>query len=665
LEISKIGVEAMIFFIITSSCSFAFQKETLQAKFQANHLYWAQNPPSLEMSGEAKLIYENTEIRADNIKLNLENFDLVAEGKVDLQIGKNEAKGEKLKYNLKNRSGVIFYPRGREENVFYKAKKAYISPELIELLDASFTTCDLSPPHYQIKSNKIKLYTKKEIIAEKVTFYVGKIPLFWIPIFVRNFKKENKLIFPSIGYSDFAGWYMRSGYFFYASPKFQGTFHLDYREKKGWAEGIDTSYKLKRGEGELRTYFTKETDSKEKRWRLKLRYKHSFSKFASLRISLDRLSDKYFLEDYFPEEEEEDDEIPSSFISLNYRKSDYNINILFEPEINPFAEGDIERVPQIKLSLPSQKIKGPDLNFKKGAEITNFKKRKDNIIRTESFLELSRSFTILKRLRLGTQAGYHLFWYNSEQEKKGYRRIPYQKLSLSYQIPGGRKENYTYLLEPYINYYHSTEDKNDFSLPFSLGDYEKKTEDIHPPNLIKLGAKSHLYYKKKSFFSGNLGIGYDLTKKEKKLSSLEGNLHFTPSLPLLDYINLYFLYDYYDKEYKKIISNIDLKGKNWHINAGIKRDIDEEENDFILQGGLNIGKKWRISGYNRYDLETKEILEENYSIWRDLHCWAARLSIKVKPEREYWAMFYIKAFPQIWVEFYPETAPYVYPHIIE
>ena len=663
MKISNVGIGTVIFFIITSS-SFAFQKETPQIEFQANHLSFTQNPPSLEMSGEAKLTYEDTKIRADNIKLSLENFDLLAEGKVNLQIGKDEVMGEKLRYNLKKRGGVISYPEGREGPVFYKAKKACISPKLIELLDASLTTCDLPSPHYKIKANKIKLYIGDEIIAEKVTFYVGEIPFFWLPIFVRHLKKENRLIFPSIGYSDFAGWYMRSGYYFYASSKFQGTFHLDYREKKGWAEGVDVSYKLRGGEGELRTYFAEETDSKEKRWRLKLRHKHSFSESISLKISLDRLSDKYFLEDYFPGEEK-DDEIPPSFISLNYGKSDYNINLLFEPEVNPFNEGTIELVPKIQLSFPSQKIKGPELSLKKGAETINFRKRKDNIIRTESFLELSRSFTVFKRLSMGTQAGYHLFWYNSEQEKEGYRRIPYQKLSLSFQTHGGRKENYTYLLEPYTNYYHSTEDKNDFSLPFSLGDYEKKTEDIHPPNLIKLGAKTRLYYKEKFFSSGNLSVGYDLTKKERKLSSLEGNFRFTPPLPLLNYINFYFLYDYYDKEYEKIISNIDLKGRNWHINAGIKRDIDEGENDFILQGGLNIGKKWRVSGYNSYDLETKEILEEKYSIWRDLHCWAAQLSIKVKPEREYWAMFYIKAFPQIRIEFYPEAPPYVYPYIME
>ncbi|MEA1965163.1 MAG: putative LPS assembly protein LptD, partial [Candidatus Aerophobetes bacterium] len=313
MKIWKIGIGAIIFFITASSSS------AFKIKFQANHLYWIQNPPFLEMSEEAKLIYKNTEIKADNIKLDLENFNLVAEGKVDLQIGKDGMRGEKLEYNLKKEEGVIFHPKGREESVFYKAKKARISPELIELLDASLTTCNLSPPHYQIKADKIKLYIGEEIVAEKVTFYVGEVPLFWIPVFVRNFKKENKLIFPSIGYSDFAGWYIRSGYYFYTSPEFQGTFHLDYREKKGWAEGLDISYGLRGGGGEIRTYFTKEKDSREERWRLKLRHQQSFSKSTSLKISLDRVSDKDFLENYFPEEEK-DNEIPSSFISLNYKK---------------------------------------------------------------------------------------------------------------------------------------------------------------------------------------------------------------------------------------------------------------------------------------------------------------------------------------------------------
>jgi len=176
--------------------------------------------------------------------------------------------------------------------------------------------------------------------------------------------------------------------------------------------------------------------------------------------------------------------------------------------------------------------------------------------------------------------------------------------------------------------------------------------------LIKLGIENKLYYKEKALSSGSLSIGYNLTEEKRGFSSLEGKFHLTPPLPFLNYVDLYFLYDYYDEEYKEIANNLDLKGKSWHLNIGVKKDVEEGIDDFVLQGEVNLGKKWKLSGYSCYDLVENEVSEESYSIWRDLHCWAAQLSYKRRPEREYSIMFYIKAFPEYWLKFYPGIFPY-------
>ncbi|MBA7688455.1 hypothetical protein ES703_96936 [subsurface metagenome] len=92
---------------------------------------------------------------------------------------------------------------------------------------------------------------------------------------------------------------------------------------------------------------------------------------------------------------------------------------------------------------------------------------------------------------------------------------------------------------------------------------------------------------------------------------------------------------------------------------GITKDIEEGRFDFAAQGRLTLGDKWRFSGYYRYDLENEEIQEEKYSLWRDLHCLATQLSVKIYPEREYWIMFYIKAFPEAWIKFSAESFPQI------
>jgi len=647
--------EMLLVFLAIFLC-FSASRVCAQITFRADHLEWTGKPSFLTGWGGVSLEYKDVRLEADRIKINLKSLDLWAEGKVNLETKTRRVKGESLEYNLRSKKGEVSSLEGVEDSIFYKASKAYLSPDLIELSKASFTTCDLSSPHYRIKANSVRIIPDDEIVARNAVFYLGKYPFFWAPIIVRYLRQENKIMIPSIGYSDFAGWYAKTGYYFYSSSRLQGTLHLDYRERKGWAEGIDSSYEITGGEGEIRSYFIKEKDTKDERWRLKLTHECPLSRETSLKLSLNRVSDEDFLKDYFPEE---DEEIPPSFLSLNHRKTNYHVNFLLEPEINPFEyEKSIQRLPQITLGFPAQRIKKTGLYLGRGAQIVNFERGGEGLIRADCFLETFRPFTAFKYLQVEPKLGYHFFWYKDKGGEEGYRRIPYQELATSFRANGGNKEGYTYSLKPTLTYYHSAEEKDEFSSPFDLGDYERKTEDIHPPNLIKLGIENEFYHREKALSSGSLNIGYDLTEEKRGFSSLEGRFHLTPPISLLSYIDLYFLYDYPENRYKEITSSLDLKGKSWRLNAGLKKDVDEDVNDFILQGEVTLGEKWKLSGYRCYDLDEDEVSEERYSLWQDLHCWAAQLSYQKRPETEYSIKFYIKAFPEYWLKFYSEALPF-------
>ena len=646
----------LLLFSVTVFLLFTLRLDAHQLVFKAEHLEWIKEDGLLIGQGKVVLEYKDVRLEAERIKLDMKNFNLWAEGKVNLETKTRKVRGESLEYNLTSKEGKILSPEGVEGAIFYRADQAYLSPQLIKLSRASFTTCELTPPHYRIKARSVRIVPEDEVIAKDAVLYIGRYPLFWAPIIVRYLREENRIMIPSAGYSDFAGWYVKTGYYFYTSPRLRGTVHLDWRQKKGWAGGVDSSYKIAAGEGEMKSYFIREKDTGDERWRLKLTYKRSFSETTSLKLNLNRVSDEDFLENYFPEE---DGEIPPSFVSLDYRKGSYNANFLLEAEVNPFNfEESIQRLPQITLTFPAQKIKGTGLYLGRGMEATNFKKGKDELIRTDGFLEIFYPFTAFSCLQVEPKAGYHLFYYKDKEGKEGYRRIPYQELSTFLQVNGGDKERYTYTLKPTLTYYHSTEEKDEFRLPFDLEDYEKKTEDIHPPNLIKLGVENKLYYKEKSLLTASLTLGYDLIEERKGFSSLEGRFHLTPPVSLLSYIDLYFLYDYPERRYTKLTGALDLKGKSWHLNIGIKKDVDEDIDDFILQGELSLGKKWKLSGYRCYDMLKDELSEERYFLWRDLHCWAAQLSYQRKPETEYSIKFYIKAFPEYWLKFYSGALPF-------
>ena len=626
-------------------------ERTFQINLQADYISWSEDLSIVMGKGKVKLEYKDVQIETENVRIDLNTSELLAWDKVNFRLKVRRIEGENLRYNLEKGEGTIQHPSGKEGLFFYRAEEAFFSSEIIELRKAYFTTCDLSLPHYKITADKISIRLEDEIVMSNVTFSLGNIPVFWLPFFVQYLREENRFILPSFGYSDFAGWSVQTGYYFYASPFFQAKLHLDYKEKKGWAEGIDISYRLKGGNGNLSTYFIKEKDTQEERWLVRLEHQQSFSNSTSLKLRLTRLSDKDFLKDYFAQEYQ------TAYLYLAHRGFGYNASILAQPALNPvFEKGSIERLPQFKLNFDSQRIGESYLNSEEVIEITNFKKDDKSILRADGFLDISSVWTDFAYFKLRPRVGYHLFgyWYEREGEKlSGYRSIPYQELNLFSELTV-KSENYAYIGRLSLDYYHSSEVKDDFELPFSLGDYKKETNKIHPGNLIKLNLKNYLYSGELRLLLGEVKANYDLTKEKERLSPVEVEFYLTPPLPYAEYLDLHFVYNLYRKEYQEIKGSLALKGNQWDLKVGMKRYPQEGLTDITAQGGFSLGEKWKISAYVRYAWEKKSVEEEVYSLWRDFHDFTVRLFLKNKPEREYWIAFNIKAFPSMGLKYYPE-----------
>jgi hypothetical protein len=641
------GIMVIILFLVLPCFAFS---EAPPLNLQANHLRWIKSPPSVMGWGKATLEYKDMQVKAENIELNLESLDVVAEGNVNFKMKMRQVKAGSLKYNLESEEGVIFSPEGSEGPLFYRAQKVYLYPELIELEDVSFTTCDLSSyPHYNVKAQQVKIYLEEEIIMRNVTFYLGNIPFYWTPFVIRRLKEENRILLPSIGYSRFAGWYLKTGYYFYASSDFQTTFHLDYMQKRGWADGLDVSYRLKRGRVDIRSYRVREKDTSELRWRVKLQHHQALSESTNLRFRLDRLSDEAFSEDYFGEKH------GTSFIALDKRGSSYSAHLLAEAKLNPFPEDFVERLPQISFYRLPRRIGRAPLYLQQAAEVTNFRREKEKFLRADLASDLSYPFTAFRYFRVRPRLGYHFFSYQWADDRK-MRGIPYQELELSTSLQT-RLGKLTYKFQPILNYHHSSRGEDNEGYPSWVREIIEKKENQYPEDLIEIKLENSLRHEKYGGARGNISFRY--YPKEENFSPVEGKFRFTPHLSRLSYIDLYLLYHPYQEEYKVMKGEVGLEDKNWNLSLGAVKDIEERKFDFIAQGRLTLGDKWRFSGYYRYDLENEEIQEEKYSLWRDLHCLATQLSVKVYPKTEYWIMFYIKAFPEAWIKFSAEALPQI------
>ncbi len=86
-------------------------------------------------------------------------------------------------------------------------------------------------------------------------------------------------------------------------------------------------------------------------------------------------------------------------------------------------------------------------------------------------------------------------------------------------------------------------------------------------------------------------------------------------------------------------------GQNWQKNMGVTGSD--------LNGSVNFSltKNWNVSYHRYYNIKTGEMISQDYSLYRDLHCWEARFSSS--KSRDNWSYAFIirlKAIPEVKVE---------------
>jgi len=150
---------------------------------------------------------------AETVKINPETGEVYAEGDITLKDGVNEVKGSSFLYNIKMKTGVIYKIDAYFEPVYYMGESIKISSSEDYTISAAYlSTCEADSPHYFIKAKKLWIQPDNRIIASGVVYYVGDVPVFYLPLLVQT--DIGTGIESLIGYSQGHGLYLQNTYFF-------------------------------------------------------------------------------------------------------------------------------------------------------------------------------------------------------------------------------------------------------------------------------------------------------------------------------------------------------------------------------------------------------------------------------------------------------------------
>jgi len=230
------------------------------------------------------------------------------------------------------------------------------------IFNGFITTSDSSKPDYQLRARHMRIYGNDRIILSNVTLFLGQTPVFWFPYIYQSLNNQFSYNLEP-GYNSAWGAYFNTSITFPIAKNVSGTVELDLRSKRGPALGLNLNYNFGDGKatGRLQIYGLNDLDPNINetaldrapitagRYRILYQSKTYLASDLSAVADFNKLSDRYFLQDFYPGLFTYDPQ-PDTYTELVKSGEAYTLTVLTRPQVNNFQE-TVERLPDLSWEV--------------------------------------------------------------------------------------------------------------------------------------------------------------------------------------------------------------------------------------------------------------------------------------------------------------------------
>ena len=320
--------------------------------------------------GDVVMRYQGTTLRADRVRYNTATKDVWAEGNVRLNREGQEWVAPTLYYNFDTHAIKSDDVRGFFDPAFVTADHvSLVSSNHYTAPNVMMTTCDYDHPDYHLRATHAEIYPDDHIAAFNCSFWLGDVPVFWVPVVTWSLKGDNPPVSLTFGHSSRWGEYVQTTTYWQLNPQLELAVHIDGYSKRGVGSGPDLTYKFgDDARGLLHGYYINDGDARDSndptagkglpknRWLGEWQHKEFFPEDVSLTVDLNKQSDRDVVNDFFNREFRLNDE-PTSVVDVTKRADNYTLSVLTRPQFNSFYD-EVERLPEAKLAVNRTRL-GP------------------------------------------------------------------------------------------------------------------------------------------------------------------------------------------------------------------------------------------------------------------------------------------------------------------
>ena len=352
-------------------------------------------------TGHVSIDYEGTRLEADKITVYMTTKKALAEGHVVMTQKGSVFKGQRADYDFARKIGYVDKMDatilGRKIEYTDKAGTTTLEPEYYakatriekisdnqyRAVDSYVTTCCGDSPFYKIQAHEIDIFPEEKIVIRNAVMFIRGLPVLFIPYYVQPFVDFNRLPVQLIpGRSREWGAFLLSKWRYNLVNRqdmsVKGNILLDYREKRGIAEGADTFYRGdKMGHGAVRVYYADDHEppmnATEERYRVQWRHQSKIADDTTLTTEITKLSDDTVIKDFFYREEFERNVAPDNYVSIITAKPEYTFSVLERHRIDDFFT-TVNRSPELRFDTHNRQFAGTPFYLRQEAQFTNLQK---------------------------------------------------------------------------------------------------------------------------------------------------------------------------------------------------------------------------------------------------------------------------------------------------
>ena len=348
-------------------------EEEAPVDVQADEMEYEADQKLMTARGHVVVTRGKDILKADYITVRTDTQDAHAVGNVVFDREGSLWKGDEMSYNFKNRTGDFGQFNAAITPFYVTAKdsKRTSADEFI-LYNATITTCEGDRPDVYLKAREARVIKQQKIVARGVVFYVGPVPIFYMPKWTKDIRDDKFDIDIVPGYGSRVGAYLLTAVNYRMDCGVMSSTHLDYRTSRGVGVGQDFGWGDKNlpYRGELKTYYAHDTSPLEKRndeevealdgiidnnrYRIRLSDVHNLSDRDYATAELNYLSDPAVLEDFFDDEYRHNVQ-PENRVTLVHRADRYTAALEIDKRLNDFYT-TVDRLPEASLSVPRMKL---------------------------------------------------------------------------------------------------------------------------------------------------------------------------------------------------------------------------------------------------------------------------------------------------------------------